>query len=237
MTIENRFEEKTVVYKDLLLSTSKIHNWNSVDSFPLGIVDTDTRIKMNNIIAVEHSFKGVLNDRRLFDKLFQTVYARIIQYFERLGIASFVFKSEHKSQIRNRIRSHKGLVDKSILEGAGIQAEVNITDDYTLFGALLKLTPANANTLLDLFMDNDTSFIISTRRKDIVNDEFIKFVVMNFMNHKGNSSMNYLKLVSSLCVNGDLIHRMGGDGGDKEVDFQIFTLGNNEDLVVSSLML
>ena len=35
MIIKNQFKENTIAYNDLLLSSSKIHNWQAMDSFPL----------------------------------------------------------------------------------------------------------------------------------------------------------------------------------------------------------
>lgn len=42
------------------------------------------------------------------------------------------------------------------------------------------------------------------------------------MIHTNISTINYLILITKYCLLGNIIYRVGGDGGDKEVDFQIF---------------
>jgi hypothetical protein len=174
----------------------------------------------------------VSENRYLFDALFKKFDAFVKQFVLYPEIPSYIFKSEFKKQVKNRLRTYKGIVSREIEKQDYIQVEIPIINDYTIIAALIKLNENNMDKLLESFTDNSLSCIIASDNNSFFSEESINYVVNNAMQHKGTSNINYAKLITKYCPNGNIISRIGGDGGDHEVCFQTFCEVNKRDLII-----
>jgi hypothetical protein len=110
--------------------------------------------------------------------------------------------------------------------------EIPIVDNYTIIVSVIKLNPVNIDAALDSFSDSYRSFVIMSTEPSFFSEETLFCIVKNIMNHKGISIINYAKLIAKYCSNGDIVCRMGGDGGDKEISFHAFCQKKKKDLII-----
>ena len=174
-------------------------------------------------------FSGTQGDKSVFEDLFVR-FNHFLEYFIGLvNIPTYIFKSEFKSRLPNRIRTYKGILPKEIEVSTYYQEECNLSNKNSIIAGVVNLNENNISTCNELFYDSDTSFIIISRRS-ILSRDFVNDVVQNKMIHKNNSFLNYTKVLSDYCSKGDIIIRMGGDGGDRYIALQIFFAQNCAEL-------
>lgn len=220
------------IYSNLLNQKTKLHDWNSEESFDVRDLNSRESTIIQQLEAIEVCFSGVGTNRFLFDSLFKTFEAFVKQFVLFPKIQSYIFKSEFKKQIKNRVRSYKGIISKEINNEDYIQFEIPIKDGYTIFAALIKLNEKNIGKTIEYLFDSSISCIIAQDDKCFYSEDTIRFIVCNVMNHKGTSNINYAKLIAKFCVQGAIISRVNGDGGDREVSFQSFCKKDKRDLVI-----
>jgi hypothetical protein len=225
-------QQEIRIYNNLLDDKSGLYNWKDTDSYSFDELTPQDISVMNDISAIEVSFQGVADERDQFDSLFENINLFIRKFVLSSDIQSYCFKSEFKIGVKNKIRSYKGIVSKEINSSDYLQVELPITDSYTIIASLIKFKSTTADYLTESFFDNANCFIITSKREDFFSEEFLFSVVKNVMKHKGTSVVNYSKLIASYCWVGDIIYCSGGDGGDKEVDFQIFCHKVKKDLML-----
>ena len=226
--------KQITIYKDVFNLNSKIHAWRPIED----LSETNLNLQsLKDIIGINFSFNADEYYNYKFDEMNTIVNNSIIAYFNSLFFNKFIFVTESFIQTSNRVRSFKGIVNKSLLDKSDyIQMEVPILENYTLFGAIIKIDLININYLLNFFKNSETSFIISGESlENIMSENFIKSIIINMMNHKGTSNINYLKLISQLCLEGHIIHRIGGDKATIETDFQIFSLDEKKEIILPCL--
>jgi hypothetical protein len=220
------------IYEDLLNKRSDIHAWKSSESYSIELLTNEEIENMTKFNAVEVCFMGVGDERNLYDSLYRAFDDFIIKYVLSLDVQFYLFISEFKPQLKNKIRTYKGIVPKEIDRTDFIQLEIPIVEEYTLLSSIIKLHNGNIKNLVELFYDSSRSFIITSKQRDFFTEQTLSSIVLNNMLHKGTSVINYLKIISKYCDLGDIIYRVGGDGGNKEIDFQVFCERIKKDLVI-----
>ena len=98
-----------------------------------------------------------------------------------------------------------------------------------------ELTSENITEAFELFTDSDRSFILTSSEPEVLSAAFLTRVASSAMKLPGYVQLNYLQLILKHCPHGDLIWRMGGDGGDQQVSIQVFAPREEKPALVSHL--
>lgn len=219
------------LYDNILSDHEIINGWRDPAIFP---VEKSTRFEkehLRDLCVLEIVFEGTHGDESIHDALFEDFNSFIEKFVFFIDIPFYLFYSESMPQIKNKIRSYKKILPKKLISEYARQIEIPIKDNYTLISALIKLNKKNFNDGINLLTDTDNSFIVATRSPLFLNDQVLENITRNYMMHDHTSKLNYVTL-TKICENGDDIFRVGGDGGDGEVTFQIFCQKKKKDLMV-----
>jgi hypothetical protein len=217
-----------ISYPDLLDSSAGFNGWKSDDLFKLEDVPEKNLATLRNCCAIEFVFERAIPTSNTADSLFTACDEFTRDILMALGTASYLFKVEWKKQLINKLRSYKGLFYQKPYQTKVTQVEVVLDKGYSLFIGCMKVTEDLYENIHDLFYDSSTTCIIASERV-IFNEQSLRFFVENFISDDEVAHINYAMLVSHYCVNGDLIFRIGGDGGDRYVSLQLFCLRNKMD--------
>jgi hypothetical protein len=207
-------------YDKIIENYGLLNAWKDENSFPIkNASDLDLQ-SLNKLNAIEFVFPGTKGDSSIFDELFIKFNHFLKLLLASNSIPAYIFKSEFKSQLPNRIRTYKGIFPK-INQAEYCQYECSLQNGNSIIAGLIRLNENNISIYKELFYDSDTSFIIISR-KLILSKGFINNIVQNSMVHKNTSYLNYLRVLNDYCTTGDIIIRMGGDGGDRYISLQLF---------------
>jgi len=234
--MENNKGIRTEIYHDLVGDRVKINAWRAPELYPIDSC-TEQEIKgFKKYIAIEFCMQGTNGHRSRFDLLFHTFYKDLKVRIERIGMSAYLFTSSFKPDIRSPLRTYKGLLPKN-LKDDGFQLELGCDEKYSVFGGLVKIEHGNFSKISegDFFIDSQTSFILLSSRQSIFSSSTVENILSNCMTHTSRSYINYLKLITSYCAEGDIVVRMGGDGGDQYISFQIFCCREEEPTILKAL--
>lgn len=205
--------------------------WKGNEYYPSESLNDLDKKKLKNMACIELSIYRDISFNNSFDVLFAK-YDAIIKTI--IPLNSFIVKTEHKKQIKNRIRSYKGIFPrKKVKENDFREIEVSIEGEYTLLLGIAKLNEG----IMDLFEDRATSFIISSPKTDLVKSDFIQKIADVCMYHAGTSRINYLNLLSKLLNDDDIIYRISGDGGEELIALQIISNSKNKESLIEKINL
>lgn len=230
--MKSDFTKEIIFYPNILDSNSGIHGWKPKELFDISKITEKERETLSSIVALEQIFKGVGDKRELFDSLFKWFDSFLNIFLFSSDTTAYLLHIEHKKQIKNRVRSHKGILPKEIDKKDYIQIEVPVINDYTIIVALIKLTKENIDICLPLFSGSQTSCIIISSREEFFMELFLKSIAIEMITCEGINFINYTKLITECCSKGDIICRMGGDGGNTEISLQIFCQKHKKDLMI-----
>lgn len=200
--------------------------WNRIESFPIEKLSRKPRSELLTLSGFEVTFIGIQGNRDKFDSVIQQFDDYVIQFILDKLPNSYLFVSEHIAGRKNRVRSHKGVLPKKILNPKDfIEEEVSLEDGETIICGVIRLHIDNIKTCLELFSDNSRSFII-TGSEHLLSSVFLNKIISQCFVHKNGYYLDYASLFLNYCINGNCIFRMGGDGGDQEISFQGFCLSS-----------
>jgi hypothetical protein len=227
---------RTEIYHDLVKDRVKINAWRDPGMYPIDSCTEQEIKELEKYIAIEFCMQGTNGDRSRFDPLFQDFYKNLQVAIERIGEPAYLFTSSFKPDIRSSLRTYKGLLPKD-LKNSGFQLELDCDEKYSVFGGLVKIEDESFSKIRDgdLFVDSQTSFILLSSRQPIFSKSTVEDILSNCMIHASRSYINYLKLITSYCAEGDIVVRMGGDGGDQYISFQIFCCREKEPTILRAL--
>jgi hypothetical protein len=234
--MESNKNIRTEIYHDLVDDRVKINAWRSPEMYPLESCTEHEIKELKKYITIEFCMQGTSGDRSKFDTLFQDFYEKLQDAIGKIRKPGYLFTSSFKPDIRSPLRTYKGLLPKE-LKNVGFQLELNCDEKYSVFGGLIKIENESFATIReeDFFVDSQTSFILLSSRRQIFSSGTVEDILSNCMIHASRSYINYLKLITSYCAEGDIVVRMGGDGGDRYISFQIFCCRGEESMIVSAL--
>ena len=232
----NKRNIRTEIYHDLAEDRVKINAWRDPGMYPIESCTEQETKDLEKYIAIEFCMQGTNGDRTRFDPLFQDFYKNLEVAIEGIGKPAYLFTSSFKPDIRSPLRTYKGLLPKDLKEN-GLQVELECDKKYSVFGALVKIEDENFSKISegDFFVDSQTSFILLSERQSIFSKSIVEDILSNSMTHASRSYINYLKLIVSYCSEGDIVVRMGGDGGDQYISFQIFCHREEEPTILRAL--
>ena len=140
-------------------------------------------------------------------------------------------------QLPTRIRTYKGILPQGLKDSNYCEFELLLSEKYSVIGALSSVNEKSnlEPSAFDIFTDSATSFITISANPEFIAQKTIENIVSKYMLHESRSQLNYLKLITSYCIQGDIILRIGGDGGDRYVSIQIFCLKSTKDLVLNAV--
>ncbi len=125
-------------------------------------------------------------------------------------------------------------VRKNINKEDYIQSEIMLPSGYSIFGAVIQLKGDNYMQILDLFTDSANSFVIISNDGEFFQLNTIENLLKNYMMHKSTSELNFLKLAIDYCLKDDILVRIGGDGGDRYVSIQVFSLKLRKEIILKA---
>ena len=233
--------KEILILKDLPVNSDRLLAWTREDSFPMKLLDDENKKKLNDIAAVFVSFEGnrgdeieLMEDHTLIikNKLFDDYNLFVGRFLSHSKAASYLVVTEHGLGVKNRLRSYKGILPHEIKKiSSYIQTEVIVQDNCSIIVAIIEISEQNRAFLVESLLDNYTSCILNSFEADIFSETFIKSFPFKYMSHSGTSTINFLSLVMDFCEGKRTICRVGGDGGDEELSFQVFCKSDIADFV------
>ncbi len=208
--------------------------WKGNDYYPEDKIDDKAKQVLKQLCCIEVVFsRGMqINDssKNLFDFYNQFLY----DYFSNKQDEFLLIKSEHKKQIKNRIRSYKGIIPKEYRNESYVKEEISFDDDYTIILSLINPLGEHLKELLYFFTDRNTCCILTMNSLKVRGreSEILSTFSEKYMVHESISRIRYRDLIIDYCQQGDIIYRIGGDGGQNEVSLQIFCLKNLKQKVI-----
>ncbi|MCH4897177.1 hypothetical protein E0494_10785 [Marinilabiliaceae bacterium JC040] len=217
------------VYKDLVGTSRYYNSWTIFNSFDIENSKADILVKLKEVNAIETCFQGTYGDNSLLETLFDRFTKYISEYVLTNDIPVYLFIYDSMQLQKNRIRSYKGIVPKSLNPNEYFQYEFDYPNNYSIIAAAIRVTPVNIDEIIGYFYDNYSSFLISSK-KNILSKEFLSDILEN---HTIKNNINFLSLCLKYCKNKDKIFRVTGDGGDIEVNWQVFSASQEQENVVN----
>ncbi len=222
-----KFKYKKFEYHSIIDNYDILNAWGNKESFPLSNASASELELLKTVNAVEFTFKGTGGNNLLFDKLFEEFEGFLTHTIFSSKKQAYLFKSEFKSQLSNKVRTYKGVLPRKIESSHCFQEEWGLPDGRTVIVGLVKLNESNISNSIELFYDASTSFIIFSN-DDLFSSNFLKDIVEQKMIHGNTSFLNYLKLIIDNCaIEKNTIMRMGGDGGDRYISLHCFYSSTN----------
>ncbi|MCH4895563.1 hypothetical protein E0494_02470 [Marinilabiliaceae bacterium JC040] len=217
------------VYKDLANTSRYFNSWISRDSFDIKNSRDEDLEKLRNINVIETCFQGTYGDNSLLETLFDRFNKYIREYVLSNKLPVYLFTYDGRQLQKNRIRSYKGIIPKNLKPNDYLQYEFDYPNNYSIIAAVIRVTPENIDEYMGCFYDSFCSFLISSE-KNIMSKEFLSDIVEN---HNINDHINCLSLCLKYCKNKDKIYRVTSDGGDLEVNWQVFSASQEQENVVN----
>jgi hypothetical protein len=233
-------KNEIIVYNNLSVNYDHLLAWTREDSFPIKNISQDNLRLLKSIISVFIIFEGnqgkkliINNDVNIFDKIFTSYTFFIEKFLSHFKGPSYLLITENNPEQRNKIRSYKGLLPKEIKKKSSyIEVEVPLSNNDTIIIAIIELGMQNSSELITNFLSNTTSCIFNLPTKNIFSEDFLMSFPIKYMSHSGTSTINFLSLIVEFCNKNVNILRVGGDGGDQELSFQIFCKEDKKDLMI-----
>jgi hypothetical protein len=134
--------------------------------------------------------------------------------------SKFIFAIEHNSSVISKLRSYKGFIDKSKVEGGlFLEKEILVSNKESRFAFIGALSNLNFTYLTKFIFDSHYCFLISSEN-DYINEVNLEELA-SFFPLRGTTHINFLKAMIELCRKGDFIYRIGGDDGEEYWSLQV----------------
>ena len=203
------FKIEKKIYADLLNEKLEFNSFKKDLSFNTDDLDIIELSYLNKYQISETFFYGN-NDFDQSLNFFKTGLRKRL-----LFKSVYQFVCEHKPAGVSKLRSYKGIIDKTkIITSNVIQCETMISDKASIFTALIKLQfELLDDYFFDYFLDSSTSFVFipDTENFDMTCD-FNNKIASQYISIDGTAELNYLKLMLKYCSLGFKLYRVGGDG-------------------------
>lgn len=185
--------------------------WAGNEYYPAETLTDNDKNKLNYIHCKRYLFEGVNSQENstIIDD-FLTEFGNIV-FNDYSNIYQIYI--EHSAKTPNKVRSYKGFLSKKENDiNTFIEIEVS-NEKKTIIGGIINLTQENYKNNIELIWDRNTSFILCSKKK-LFTKEFISFIIDNYRNKGTNTDINYLKLITDFCFEGDKIYKVGGGVSD-----------------------
>ena len=222
------------VYTDLIADSEEISAWTSPESFPVYDLNSLQGEQLSNINVLEVIFHGTQGLEIFNQTRFNAFQNFVTEFILTHGLPPYLIKVEHKVSMRNRIRSYKGIVSRLIDRKDFIELELNVGDGYSLIIALLSISELNVSKIFDSFYDNTNCFILLTST-NVFSEDFLKEFYTKHVIVKETTSVNYVSLALDFCKSDTIIARSAGDGGDSEINLQVFCPAIEKEKILHSI--
>lgn len=195
--------------------------WTGNNYYKEEHVSDDEIAKLKDLTATKVRFEGAGSNRDLYDQLFEKAHNMLKELVFSSEVPSYVILVEADLKTKNRIRSHKGILPKEkLIKDSFVEFEFDYGGaNSSLFLGAAVLNSENFSLLVNKIGDNRKGFVFQTL-KPVLSKMFLEEVFYNCLD---NGLVNYRKLIIKLLVNKDeRIYRIGGDGGDQNLDIDTF---------------
>lgn len=226
-------------YPDLLQASAFLHAWKLPDTFPIDTISVQAKKQLQQIQGIEVVFAGTQGEEDRFDALLDTFFQYVTKTVFAFSMPAYLFICEPEMAIKSRLRSYKGIFYQSKLYRSPrtLEHEVDRADNLSIILGMIALSEDNISNALDFFLQSDRSFIISSTDEKVFTQAFLVTIAQSVLQFPYYAKINYLELVLRQCTQGDIIYRMGGDGGDQEISLQIFLHRDQTESVVQRLQI
>ena len=217
-------------HKDFIIDYFEYNAWKTEASFPILKASDEEVSRLKKYCLIEFMSEGVMSDRSSsnFELKLENFKKEVIyEIFNQQRDNIFLFSIEHKLKQKTRIRSYKGLVDKSRVDKKDYcQLETDFENNNSIISFVAKVNSNNFDYLLNFFLDDSTCFIIKTNN-NYLNEEFLDKALSCITIVESSIEINYLKLILLFGSDNDIIYRIGGDSGDEYWSLQKFFKNDN----------
>lgn len=197
------------VYTDILNSKKEFNAFKGDRSFNLSNVSAKDIEASYNCIITETFFYG--NGK--FDESFEFFRQGARDILLKAPI--FLFAVEHKPLLRSKLRSYKGLFDKTKISIIDVvECEAMLNNNMSLISAVVSV---NENLfedyLFDFFLDSTTAFVFRPNSQEfLMGCDFNLRTITDAVSIGETVQIDYFKLMIQHCIKGYTIFRVGGDG-------------------------
>lgn len=169
--------------------------------------------------------------RYYFDKMhvnsgYDTIERECIAKLEELIFSNKFHNSyhvciEYSAEIASRIRSFKGIfANKAFIRDNFLEVEVPF-EKKTILGGIIFLTENNYSQNIDKIWNSNSSFIINSSR-NYLSQDFLAGIIENYRLRHIRTVLDYPKIISNFCNEGDLIFKIGGYASDESLALDVF---------------
>ena len=196
-----------------------INGWRDTNEFPYLRSSIDEQSFLSDIAVTEIQITSNNLDKQLFDESFEKLKNNIASILKCVPLNSFLFCSERKLQVKNRLRSYKGILPKDV---NGV-VELENSDDgiHTLISGAAYIDVNNTDEIVSYLYNGNISFMISTEERFNTQNN-LERIFSKCMSHGSVSIINYIKLLNEYCKGEAIIYRLSGDGGVTHTSLQLF---------------
>lgn len=213
------------LFRNLLEAPEMTNAWRDHASFDTSRLSIDQKKVLTAVEGLQFKVPGTREHHENCDSKWSEVsnfWTEFVAQFER---PIFVFSAEHRAQLRNRIRSHKGFLKQkpTIRDSVYFECEHPVGDDQTVFVGMVKVSESNRGECLELLASSERSFAFSSlplSREDLPG--LLRSIASSCLAGTQRIYLNYVNVISEVCAEDAIVVRIGGDGGDEYFAFQFF---------------
>lgn len=212
---------------DLEGSREFTHSWLPEFTFSVAGLAPEERLALRDLAGVQAHFADPRADVPEF----------VTQFLATSRRHDYLVVIEHRSAVRSRVRSYKGLFSSApnLEAGSSTVFEVELSGGYTHLVGLASVTGDTAHDCMRYFGDGTRAFIASSPKPWQPSSEFARDVLRATPGLPGPAYLNYARLLPRLCADGTRVLRMGGYSGEGDADLQVFTRKSDVAAVVEAL--
>lgn len=211
------------LYQDVVKEGDDINAWSTDSCFSVRDLSFSQKQSLTKVNGLEVVFQGAHGNSELIGDRFDKYELFVRQFIIENNLPAYLIKVEHKASPRNRIRSYKGVVPKEIDKKNFIELEISVEGNMSLILAMIIVNEYTITKIFNSFYDSTNSFVLLTSKK-VFSKEFVQEVFERYVQIDRTANLNYINLICDFCGGEDLILRSAGDGGDSEINLQMFGL-------------
>jgi hypothetical protein len=177
---------------------------------------------LNSIILKVITFQSTSSNQH--DELDYLATSRALKYICSQA-SQVMFLSENLAVARNRLRSYRGLINKSVLKsGRAMQIELDMRSGCSIFGGIVDLHGVtDKQGFENLYGGCPFDFVLTSKTENLFRFGVLEEILKECIHFDGDYAfVNYAVLVKTFTQRRINILRFGGDGGDQEISVQVF---------------
>jgi|JI8StandDraft_2_1071088.scaffolds.fasta_scaffold106751_3 hypothetical protein len=214
------------IYNDVLENIFPINAWSYPEEFNIQILDNAMLEKLRTISCIEITFHSTNNDSFNIDLNFDN-QQRVKNYLlSEVGFNWFQFCFEHSMDVKNRVRSYKGLLKSGDKKDSEIiEYEISKTNDYSFIIGLIEMK-RNSKKETGLEDGKYQGFYLHTLDSLKEVEKILFEIESKYLLHRTTTIILYSMVLCKVLEKKNILMRYAGNGCE-QISLQLFTEKNN----------